>query len=283
MLARGRYGIEYISRPEREGSGGFGWIVAVICVLALGSLVWTLVGRYRSRADVDRQAAQALPTETSSAPTNAVAPPVEPPQPLPEPVRQTLPERPVRLRNLLMRLEAAEARRDLEMAATTIELIREHPQAADLDDSLARRLGALNMRRLFERRHAKWVKPVVVKRGDSASRIASDHNCTLASLARLNGGKVDRVNIGATLYVMSNPHFTLIVRRRSQTADLMLEDRFFKRYDLCAPVIGKDGVYKTTAKLRACLRELGVGIRAEDRAELEVLMPKGSTVTISEM
>jgi hypothetical protein len=192
--------------------------------------------------------------------------------------------RPVKVRNLLMRLEEAERRSDVEMAVSTIEQLRALPgsPAADLDNVLARRLGDLNMKRLFVLKNAQWVKEVTVKRGDSASRIASENGSTLASLSRLNGGSVDRVILGSKLRVMNHPRFNLVVHRRSRTADLQLNGKFFKRYDLTAPVTGADGAYEIPGRIRQFWTERGISFSMKDRAELEMLLPKGAAVLVSE-
>jgi len=171
------------------------------------------------------------------------------------------------------------------MAVSTIEQIRALPgsPAADMDDSLARRLGAMNVRRLFERRHAQCVKTVTVKRGDAASRIASENGSTFASLVRLNGGNLDKLHVGRKLYVMDHPRFSLVVRRRPRTADLSLNGKFFKRYDLADEVRGAAGPYEMPANARALWRSLGISLQPDDRAELETLMPAGAQVLISEL
>ena len=155
--------------------------------------------------------------------------------------------------------------------------------AADLDDSLARRLGTLNVRRLFDLRNAQWVKQVTVKRGDVASRIAYENGSTLASLARLNGGNVEKVVIGQKLYVMDHPRFNLVIHRRTRTADLSLNGKFFKRYDLPGEVSGKEGTYEMPANPRTFWRSIGVEFKIADRAELETLMPVKASVIIAEL
>ncbi|MBO7683246.1 MAG: LysM peptidoglycan-binding domain-containing protein, partial [Kiritimatiellae bacterium] len=196
-----------------------------------------------------------------------------------------LENRPVKARNLLMRLEEADRRQDVEMAVSTIEQLRSLPGApvADLDDRLARRLGALNMLRLFANRDPRWVRCVVVKRGDSASRIAAENGSTLASLSRLNGGRVDKIVLGSRIYVMDHPRFALVVHRRTRTADLSLNGKFFKRYDLAGDVGSPAGVYEMSSGPRSVWRTVGAGFRAEDRAELETLMPSSARVLVSEM
>ena len=285
----GRFGLEYNPRQRERDSSGLGWVFALVAVVALISLVWTLVGRFRGG---EEEAELAPPPE----PPPAQESPVEPepkPSPAPEPIQSVAPvagdgemlaKRPVKVRNLLMRLEEAERRRDVEMAVSTIEQLRALPgsPAADLDNVLARRLGDLNMKRLFVLKNAQWVKEVTVKRGDSASRIASENGSTLASLSRLNGGSIDRVIIGSKLRVMNHPRFNLVVHRRSRTADLQLNGKFFKRYDLSSPVTGADGAYEIPGRIRQFWVERGISFSMKDRAELEMLLPKGAAVLVSE-
>ena len=306
-LARGKYGIEYNPNPVNDGSSGLGWIVVTVVIVALVSLVWSLVGRFRSSAEppveeicIDPpdppvvETVQVEPSPATSAETDPepapplpaeLAPAAEPAHPVEPKVTTTLVNRPVKVRNLLMRLEEAEKRRDVEMAATTIETLRALPgsPAADLDDPLARRLGKLNVKRLFTLRNAQWVRTVTVKRGDSASRIAAENGATLASLAKLNGGNVDKVVLGRPIYVMNHPRFNLVIHRRLRTADLSLNGKFFKRYDLQGDVTGKAGAYELPARARNFWRTLGLKFKPADVAEIEMLLPTGTSVLVSEM
>ena len=284
----GKFGIEYNPRQNERDSSGLGWVFALVATVALISLVWTIVGRMRGSGGE-------MPEDPPPEPAPVEKPPPEPVSPPPAPVQKTLApvdagdgemlaKRPVKVRNLLMRLEEAERRSDVEMAVSTIEQLRALPgsPAADLDNVLARRLGDLNMKRLFVLKNAQWVKEVTVKRGDSASRIASENGSTLASLSRLNGGSVDRVILGSKLRVMNHPRFNLVVHRRSRTADLQLNGKFFKRYDLTAPVAGGDGAYEIPGRIRPFWTERGISFSMKDRAELEMLLPKGAAVLVSE-
>ena len=239
-LARGKFGIEYNPKQMEPESSGFGWIVVIVAFAALISLAVVVVKRVRS----DEPVPETLEISAAATVPRAVVLTNEVPQAV---VRDTgFSRRPTKVRNLLMRLEEAEKSHDIEMAVTTIESIRSLPgsPAADIDDALARRLGTLNIRRLFEVRSAQWVKAVTVGHGDSASRIAAENGSTLASLARLNGGNVDRIRVGSKLYVMDHPRFNLVLRRRTRIADLSLHGKFFKRYDLPGEVRAKEGAYE---------------------------------------
>ena len=172
------------------------------------------------------------------------------------------------------------------MCVSTIEQLRALPgePVADIDDRLARRLGELNVRWLFELKNAQWVKEVAVKSGDSATRIARENASTLASLRRLNPETdVERLRAGAKVLVMNQPRFNLVVHKRTRTADLQLNGKFFRRYDLRDAVGGEPGAHVSSGNLRQLLADNGVWFNRDDRSELELLMPKGSSLTISEL
>lgn len=283
---RGSFGVEYDPRRiKKDSSPVVGWVVLLLVLLAAVSLCWTLLARLRSSSSAETPP---KPPAEIAAPQNAeaVSAPVVEPH-VREMIHESAQERvrPVAVRNLLMRLAEAERKRDIEMAISTIEQIRALPgqPAADLDDALARRLGVLNIKRLFVLRSSQWVKTVVVERGDSASRIAAENGATLASLNCLNGGSVDKIIIGAKLYVMNHPRFNLVVRRRSRTADLSLNGKFFKRYDLSSAAQAADGAYELPQRTATFWKNLGLGFSPADRTEIETLMPVGSPVLISEL
>ena len=278
-LARGKFGIEYNPKQMEPESSGFGWIAVVVAFAALISLAVVVVKRVRSEEPIP----ETLEISAAATVPQAVVMTNEVPQAV---VRDAgFSRRPTKVRNLLMRLEEAEKSHDIEMAVTTIESIRSLPgsPAADIDDALARRLGTLNLRRLFEVRSAQWVKAVTVGRGDSASRIAVENGSTLASLARLNGGDVDRIRVGAKLYVMDHPRFNLVLHRRTRIADLSLNGKFFKRYDLPGEVRAKEGAYEIPERRKLLWDRLGSAFKSDDRAELEMLLPTGAPVLVSEL
>ena len=289
MLARGKFGIEYNPKPLDDDSGGLGWIVLAVVAVAAVSLAWTLFSRFRSKPPedviIDPPKAAVVVTPPKATVSATVAPPVAPPvqtnvlpRPIVPPGDAGGPKRPAKVRHLLMRLEEAEKKSDIEMSVTTIEQLRALPGApvADLDNKLARRLGELNVKRLFEQRNALWVAKVVVKRGDAASRIASEHGSTLASLKKLNEGvDINRVRIGQTFYVMNHPRFNLVVHRRARTVDLQLNGKFFKRYDMTEETATKEGAYEW--------RGVNLELKPADRAELDILLPKSASVLVSEM
>lgn len=281
-LNRGRYGLEWNPRQDEKKSSGLGWLFLVVGLVAFVSFVVTLVRRHGQSASRASEAAAVVKESEPSPVVRATGPVPATPSVVSRAVTES---RPPRVRNLLLRLEEAERRRDVEMAVSTIEQIRALPgsPAADLDDALARRLGVLNMKRLFEGKTSLWVRQVEVRRGDSASRIAAENGSTFASFARLNGGRVETVRLGAKVYVMDHPRFTLVVHRRMRTADLLLKEKFFKRYDLVKEPTGKVGAYELPRGSSAFWKSLGVSFKTPDQTEIDLLMPVGSSVLIAEM
>ena len=288
-LARGKFGIEYNPKHQERDASGFGWVILVAVLAALVTAGWTLARRLRAHTDEAAQTVEAvrepLPRKTKA--TEAALPQTSQTFQSFKPLNSELVKRPPKVRNLLMRMDEAVKRRDVEMAVSTIETLRALPgsPAADIDDSLARRLGALNIQRLFDLRNPQWVKSVTVGRGDSATRIASENGSTFASLARLNGGreKVEKIVIGRTLFVMNHPRFNLVLHKRTQTADLSLNGKFFKRYDLSAAPKAREGAYEMPEKRRLFWNGIGSVFRPEDRAELDDLLPKSTPILVSEL
>ena len=285
-FARGRFGIEYNPNPMDEESSGAGWLVALIVLAAVAVLAAAGVRRLVSSAPDEPSPIDAPVAVPTAAPVATNAPPrVEPPKPPPIPQGAER-NRPRAAQNLLLKLEKAEAAQDVELAVSTIEQLRALPgeAVADLDNSLARRLGELNVRRLFVDKNRQWVKEVVVRRGDSATRIASENGSTLASLLKLNElPSADRLRVGQKLEVLDHPRFTIVVHRVAKYADLTLKGKFFKRYDIIAPVRAAAGNYETPARLRAFLAEKGITLAPADSAELDMLVPAKSSLLVSEL
>ena len=82
---------------------------------------------------------------------------------------------------------------------------------------------------------------------------------------------------------MDHPRFNLVVHRRSRTADLSLNGKFFRRYDLADEVRGAVGAYRVQQNARSLWRTLGLSFAPAARTELETLLPAGAQVLVSEM
>ena len=310
-FAQGKYGVEYNTvRADDDSPGLLPWTLGIVFLVAIVSLVATLITRAKREASEKElmPPQEAYVAAVADAATNPAAspsdaqpasqsvesngeqvaakPPPAPELPPPEKIEASgTAKRPTKVTNLLMRLDVAEKNRDIAMAIDTIEQLRSLPgnPAADLDDSLARRLGVLNMRRLFGADKSPWTTEIIVKRGDNASRIAYEHGSTLASFAKLNGGNVEKVVIGKKMKVMDHPRFSLVVHRLTKTADLSLNGKFFKRYYLKAEAKGQIGAYEVPERIRPFWAENGIVFDQPDRAELEMLLPKGATIIIAEL
>lgn len=295
-IARGRFGIEYFPHPEDEESRGAGWIVAVVALAAVALIGVAVVRRALAPSEEEsaptadgrlatgdgRQATADGRPATGDGMADDKAPVVVEAPPLPPDAER---DRPQVARNLLLKLEKAVGADDVELAVSTIEQLRALPgeAVADLDDKLARQLGSLNIQRLFVRRNKQWVKEVEVRPGDSATRIAHESGSTLASLMKLNSLKTaDRIRIGQKLHVMDHPKFVLVVHRAAKYADLSLKGKFFRRYDIVAPVKAAEGNYTTGSSIRTFLAEKGVSLSESDRAELVTLLPAKTPVLVSE-
>ena len=280
MIARGKFGIEYFPHPQDEESRGAGWLVAAVVLAAVALLVAAGVRRFlSSRDDQPPEPAPALAANGAGKAGKAADADADAAN-----SAKAAAEHAATM--LLLRLEKANEANDVELAVSTIEQLRALPagEIADIDDKLARQLGELNVRRLFNGRSRQWVRLVEVRPGDSATRIAIESGSTLASLLKLNElPSADRLRIGQKLHVMDHPKFTLVVHRAAKYADLSLKGKFFKRYDVVAPVGAAEGNYETPAKLRAFLAEKRISLSPEDRAELETLLPAKTPVLVSEL
>jgi len=82
---------------------------------------------------------------------------------------------------------------------------------------------------------------------------------------------------------MEHPRFSLVIHRLTKTADLSLNGKFFKRYYLNSEVKGEIGAYEKPERIRPFWAEKGISLDAEDRAELEMLLPRGATIIIAEL
>ncbi|MBO6167923.1 MAG: LysM peptidoglycan-binding domain-containing protein [Kiritimatiellae bacterium] len=292
-LARGRFGIEYNPRPRKENPSGAGCLVAIVTVVAAISLAIHTFRRHKATAD-DPQSVQTAQAETQTTPRATTAAETTPTPPPPPPAPVETPEEHVRIlqhrqpsvKNRLLRLEEAEKAGNVPLAVSTIEELRSLPgqPAADLDDTLARRVGDLNAHWLFDLGNLQWVEEVAVRPGESATRIARSHGSTLASLVRLNNlTDANHIRPGQRLKVMNHPKTTLAVHKRAGYADLYLNEKFFRRYDLTGDVTGDNGLYPLeNDNSRALIKKLGLAFSTRDKIEIEMLLPKGANITISE-
>lgn len=282
-LTRLKYGIETDSRDDRNNEHrGLGWIVVAIVVVAAISFIITVLGRISSGSEVTEKPEESVITidedVKKAPPALKNVPPVE---------IDGFEGRSPKVRSLLMRLEKAAESGQLEMQISTIEQIRalRGAEAADIAEELLPRLGQLNLSWLFDKNNPQWVTKVRIKSGDAASRIASEHGSTLASLKRLNGlSDAHRLVVGRELKVMNHPRFDLVLRIRLKAVDLYLNGKIFKRYflpDDSDAVTLKPGNYRTPANLIDYFLRNGIKLRAVDLEELNMLVPRNSRFNVS--
>lgn len=294
-FVRTKFDIEYEADDGSRGSsrGGALWIVAAL--VAVAAAVFAIRHAFRLLPGGDGAPPSHLTAETTGKTPLPPKPAAEPPnRPAAEPPGQTAPTlsamdmaRPKKVRNLLLRMKEAESKGDIEMQVMAIWQLRELPgdPAADLVSDLTPKLGELNMVWLFGRKNPKWVSQVEVKSGDTPLRIAGMHGSTLASMSRLNGwgAQPPPIRPGEKLYVMERPRFGIVARRKTGEVDLYLSGRLFKRYatrDGKAAPSARSGQYSTSAPAGGYLSSKGFALSKKDSAELDMLVPQGTSVNI---
>ena len=193
-----------------------------------------------------------------------------------------------RERTLLVRLADAERQGKLAIAVDTIEQLRQIPSMADLDDKLARRLGELNIRRLFSGEPVPWIAETEVRRGQSVHRIAREHGTTVAAVRQLNGlSSAEEPSPGRRLRVLEFPRAAFVVHKQTRHADLTLNGKLFKRYYVSAGNKAAPGAYPITSVPqegpRSRFAALGIRVSPPDMLELDMFLAPGSSLTVSEM
>ena len=296
--------IEYDANRRRRNQP-CGWRSAVYLVVLLAVLISFVSARgcfgSKPQTGINGGAEDAKPAATSTYASHHGAqrtnPPPAPPvkaQPPSPAARQAsswaenASGRSARERTLLLRLADAERQGRLAIAVDTIEQLRARPSMADIDDKLARRLGDLNVKRLFSGEPVPWVAEVTVRRGQSVHRIAKEHGTTVAAVRQLNGlSATDDLKIGQQLRVLEFPRVTLVVHKQTRHADLTLNGKLFKRYYVSVGKKTKPGAYPITSASnegpRSRFAELGIAVASVDMRELDMFMAPGASLTVSEM
>ena len=193
--------------------------------------------------------------------------------------------RPAQERTLLEKLLAAERSSSAMLALDTLERLRKSPAMADLDEPLARRIGALNMQRLMSGKPTPWTATVVSRRGDTPYRIAREHATTVAAVLKLNGLVSDaKLAPGTTLRVLEFTRAALVVHRRTKQADLMLNGKFFKRYYASTGATPKPGSILVTREAgpRTRFKEFSITFAPADLDEIAMLLPPNSSIVVTD-
>lgn len=294
--------VEYDVNRAKESPGGWKWsVIAVLLIAVITSFVYARFVSRGARAPVSvpesptvvvlPPSVPSLPTETNGVQQKTEKPP--PPKPSAaakeaEAWAENASVRPARERTLLQRLADAERLGKLAIAVDTIEQLRARPSMADLDDRLARRLGSLNIKRLFSGEPVPWVVETTVRRGQTVHRIAREHGTTVAAVRQLNGlGPQEEPILGRKLRVLEFPRSTFVVHKQTRYADLSLNGKLFKRYYVSTRKETAAGAYPITSKSeegpRSRFAALGIRVVPADMLELDMFLAPGSVLTVSEM
>ena len=310
---RGRFGVEYDATRQRNGDDRhlLGWSLAAIVVLALVSFVSARgcarrvklpdfappapvvpVAPAPAQPAEDVPAAPPLAQSAKPAPAASPSPQAAPPKPVVSEATRLVErwlanseDRPPLERTLLEKLLAAERAGNAALALDTIERLRQRPAMADLDEPLARRLGALNFQRLLSRRPTPWTTTVTTRRGDSPYRIAREHGTTVAAVLKLNDLSSEaKLTPGTALRVLEFPRAALVVHRQTKQADLTLNGKFFKRYYASTGAATKPGSFQVTREAgpRTRFKDLGIVFAPTDLDEIAMLLPPNASIVVAD-
>ena len=194
--------------------------------------------------------------------------------------------RPPAVRALLERLEAADQQGNVVLQIDTIERLRQNKDSvADIDDALARRLGNLNRKLFLEGKTNPWVAAYTVRNGDTVHQIAREHGATVAAVLMLNGvGDPRRLRTGQSLRVPNKLKAKLKVHTASQIADLELNGKFFRRYDVLVEkgaALGERAVTRKEGEgAKQLLEKSKVRLSDADLKEVSTMLPPGSSIVL---
>ena len=194
--------------------------------------------------------------------------------------------RPPAVRALLERLEAADQQGNVVLQIDTLERLRQNKDSvADIDDLLARRLGNLNRKLFLEGKTNPWVTAYTVRSGDTVNQIAREHGATIAAVLLLNGvGDPRRIRPGQSLRVPNRLKAKLKVHAASQIADLEINGKFFRRYDVAVPKDAELGERAVTRKdgegARRLIEKSKVRFSDADLKEIALMLAPGSSIVL---
>lgn len=136
------------------------------------------------------------------------------------------------IRTLLDQVTAFEAADDLVGARQTLFQILPRRDADDVRAFIERQIGNVNTTLVFGDRPMPEKTTHTVAAGDVISKLARRYGNTQDYLLRANGiEKPESLRIGRVIWVLKAPVFELTVFKRSNSAVLTLNGRFFKRYE----------------------------------------------------
>ncbi len=192
-------------------------------------------------------------------------------------------------RILLERLAQAEREGNMRIAIDSIEQLRKRPTMADIDDALARRLGALNVDYILSGQPTLWTAEVELRGNDTPYLVARRYRTTVEAIRRLN-------NLAEThafplsmkkARVLEFPRASLVVRQKMHVADFTLNGKFFKRFYVSTSADTKPGAYpigrgKGEGPLER-FKALGLRFAPVDEAELRMFLAPGAQLTVSDL
>lgn len=194
--------------------------------------------------------------------------------------------RPALERTLLEKLLAAERAANVALATDTIERLRKSPAMADLDEPLARRLGALNIQMLMSGFSTPWTATATARNGDSPYRVAREHGTTVSAVLKLNRLPPDtrKLDPGTVLRVLEFPRAALVVHRKTKQADLTLNGKFFRRYYASTgtnTVLASVQVTREAGP-RTRFGEMGIVFAPGDLDEISMFLPPGASIAVTD-
>lgn len=310
MYRRGKYGIEINVRARKSGPGPLQLVLTTGLVL-VAIAFFSFRGCFRRR-----EVPKPVPPPVSIVrPVSDERPQiVAPASPEPQQEQPSMPElppdevdevksqpggsdavrdlagknenRPPAVRALLERLEAADQQGNVVLQIDTLERLRQNKDAvADIDDLLARRLGNLNRKLFLEGKTNPWVVAYTVRTGDTVNQIAREHGATIAAVLMLNGvGDPRRLRPGQALRIPNRLKYKLKVHAASQIADLEVNGKFFRRYDVDVPKdveLGERAVTRNDGEgARQLIEKSKVRFSDADLKEVSLMLPPGSSIVI---
>lgn len=296
---RGKFGVEY-HPVETETHRLRGFVFAVLVFVAV-AFAWYKISSRRPAPVEDPGGAEMHQRPGPEATAPAHPAPGKPDLPRPQPTPTVAPEvrplvkqlldteaaRPQRDQVLIRRYAEAERQENLRNSIDAIKNLYNRPSMADLRDPLMRRLGDLNRQMLFSGELTAWTQRIIARRGDSRDRIAREYRTAPAAVAKLNPlVKWEKLRPGDAVTVFKFLNAVLVVHKQLRYADLSYNGDFFCRYYLTAAKSAKCEVYPISSEagqtIGARFRALGIRVAPVDRAELEMFLPPGSRITVTE-
>ena len=88
--------------------------------------------------------------------------------------------------------------------------------------------------------------------------------------------------LSQSVRVFNRPNFVLIVHRRSRLAELMLDGKLFKAYELAQVPRVEPGLYQATDDLKQQFTKLDLAFTAPAQSELKLFLLASAPILIAE-